>query len=151
MKRAILYKCSIAISVALMGGLTAAYAATNDTYYDLVRPNGRPRSDAIFDADLNFCYGQTGASRNRQDTPAFKKCMLGRKWRWKSVKTVRSPSSGAVTYNRDSPDPNVGWHWRGGMRVCTQDCDNPEIPGSGYSCRNVNVLGMAMRQCDSSN
>jgi hypothetical protein len=36
------------------------------------------------------------------------------------------------------------------MRVCTQDCDNPEIPGSGYTCRDVNILGMAMRECDSS-
>jgi hypothetical protein len=68
---------------------------------------------------------------------------------------VRAPatrsSSNAVTYDRDSKDPSIGWHWQGGMRVCTQDCDNPEIPGSGYTCRNVNVLGMAMRECDSSN
>jgi hypothetical protein len=56
-----------------------------------------------------------------------------------------------VTYNHDSKDPNVGWHWVGGMRTCTQDCDNPEIPGSGYTCRDVQVLGMAMRECDSSN
>jgi hypothetical protein len=61
------------------------------------------------------------------------------------------PSNHEVTYDRDSKDPNVGWHTQGGMRVCTQDCDNPEIPGSGYTCRNVNVLGMAMRECDSSN
>jgi hypothetical protein len=67
-----------------------------------------------------------------------------------SPRTARR-SSNVVTYNRDSKDPNVGWHWQGGMRVCTQDCDNPEIPGSGYTCRNVNVLGMAMRECDSSN
>jgi hypothetical protein len=62
----------------------------------------------------------------------------------------RSASS-VVTYNRDSKDPNVGWHTQGGMRVCTEDCDNPEIPGSGYTCRNVQILGMAMRECDSSN
>jgi hypothetical protein len=60
------------------------------------------------------------------------------------------PSDNEVTYDRDSKDPNVGWHTQGGMRVCTADCDNPEIPGSGYTCRNVNVLGMAMRECDSS-
>jgi hypothetical protein len=60
-------------------------------------------------------------------------------------------SSGAVTYNRDSKDPNVGWHWEGGMRVCHNDCDNPEIPGSGFTCKNVQVMGMAMRECDSSN
>jgi hypothetical protein len=151
MTRATIYECGIAISIALTCGLAGAYAGTNDTYYDLVRPNGHPRSDAIFDADLNFCYGQTGASRYSQDTPAFKQCMLSRKWRWQSVKIVRDPSSGAVTYNRDSPDPNVGWHWRGGMRTCTNDCDNPEIPGSGYTCMNVQALGMTMRQCTSSN
>jgi hypothetical protein len=58
-------------------------------------------------------------------------------------------ASGAVTYNRDSKDPNVGWHWEGGMRVCHQDCDNPKIPGSGYTCKNVTWLGMAARECDS--
>jgi hypothetical protein len=67
------------------------------------------------------------------------------------ARTSQSPASGVVTYNRDSVDPNVGWHWQGGMRVCHQDCDNPEIPGSGYTCRNVQVLGMAMRECDSRN
>jgi hypothetical protein len=63
----------------------------------------------------------------------------------------QSSVSGVVTYNRDSGDPNVGWHWEGGMRVCHQDCDNPEIPGSDYTCRNVQVLGMAMRECVSGN
>jgi hypothetical protein len=63
-------------------------------------------------------------------------------------KTPKANTSGAVTYNRDSKDPNVGWHWQGGMRVCTQDCDNPEIPGSGYTCKNVTWLGMAARECD---
>jgi hypothetical protein len=56
-----------------------------------------------------------------------------------------------VTYNRDSPDPSVGWHSQGGVRVCTNDCDNPEIPGSGFTCKNVQVFGMAMRECDNSN
>jgi hypothetical protein len=60
-------------------------------------------------------------------------------------------SSNEVTYDRDSKDPNVGWHTQGGMRVCTEDCDNPEIPGSGYACKNVNFLGMAMRECTESN
>ncbi len=62
----------------------------------------------------------------------------------------RSPaaSAGVVTYNRDAKDPNVGWHWDGNMRVCHQDCDNPEIPGSGYTCRNVQAFGMPMRECD---
>jgi hypothetical protein len=95
MKRVTLYKCSIGISVALMGGLAVAHAGSTDTYYDLVRPNGHPRSDAAFDAGPNFCYGQTGDSRyGLGDSPAFKQCMLGRKWRWESVSIVRSPSNG---------------------------------------------------------
>jgi hypothetical protein len=63
----------------------------------------------------------------------------------------RKPSTGrsssTVTYNVDSKNPNTGWHTVNGMRVCTQDCDNPEIPGSGYTCKNVQVLSMAMREC----
>jgi hypothetical protein len=71
----------------------------------------------------------------------------------KSSAPARKPgatqsSANEVTYDRDSKNPNVGWHTQGGMRVCTQDCDNPEIPGSGYTCKNVNFLGMAMRECD---
>jgi hypothetical protein len=65
------------------------------------------------------------------------------------VRSSASQSSGnVVTYNRDSKDPNIGWHTVNGLRSCTQDCDNPEIPGSGYTCRDVNFLGMAMRDCE---
>ena len=90
MKRAI-----IACALLLVGTFAAQAYHSNDTYYDLVRPNGQPRSDAVFNADLNFCYRQTGDSRyGLGDTPAFKQCMLGRKWRWELVRIVRSPSSG---------------------------------------------------------
>jgi len=44
----------------------------------------------------------------------------------------RTPA--VIIFNRDSKDPNVGWHWVNGMRTCTQDCENPEAPGSGYTC-----------------
>ena len=86
MKRAI-----VACVLLLAGTLAAQAYHSEDTYYDLVRPNGQPRSDAVFDADLDFCYRQTGASRYALgDTPAFKQCMLGRKWRWQSVRIKRS-------------------------------------------------------------
>lgn len=72
-----------------------------------------PRSDAVFEADLNACYAQSGASRRQRDTPAFKTCMLGRRWRWQSYTEPKASSgaaaSGSVTYNRHSPDPNVGF------------------------------------------
>jgi len=57
-------------------------------------------------------------------------------------------NSGVTVYDHDSRDPNIGWHTdQSGMRVCHNDCDNPEIPGSGAKCRNVTVMGMAMREC----
>jgi hypothetical protein len=56
--------------------------------------------------------------------------------------------SGVTVYDHDSPDPDIGWHTdSNGMRVCSQDCDNPEIPGSGARCRSVNFMGMPMREC----
>jgi hypothetical protein len=66
----------------LIGTVRSAQARPVDAFYDLVRPNGHPRSNAIHQADLEACYRQTGASRYRLDTPAFKKCMLGHGYRW---------------------------------------------------------------------
>lgn len=63
-------------------------------------------------------------------------------------KAPKPNTSGTVTYNRDLKDPKVGWHWEGGMRVCRQDCDNPEIPGSGFTCKTVTWMGMSARECD---
>jgi hypothetical protein len=61
---------------------------------------------------------------------------------------VRHAASGTTIYNRDSPNPNIGWHNEAsGMRVCHNDCDNPEIPGSEARCHDANVMGMAMREC----
>jgi len=62
----------------------------------------------------------------------------------KSKANKASNRSGTITYNVDSKDPNVGWHTVNGMRVCTQDCENPEIPGSGYTCR---YLPGGWREC----
>jgi len=66
----------------LLGTVVAAQARPVANYYDLIRPNGHPRSDAIHQADLNFCYAQTGQSRFSLDGPAFKKCMLSRGYRF---------------------------------------------------------------------
>jgi hypothetical protein len=93
----------IACALLLTGTVGALAGHSNDTYYDLVRPNGQPRSDAIFQADLDSCYGQTGASRYDQDSPAFKQCMLGRKWQWQSVRITRSPSQGRRDFFDDMP------------------------------------------------
>jgi hypothetical protein len=60
-------------------------------------------------------------------------------------------NSRTVVYDRDSPNPAIGWHWENGMRVCHIDCDNDEIPGSGFTCHDVTVMGMAMRECTRQN
>jgi len=82
---------TIITTVLLLGALVGAHASSLDTYRDLIRPNGHPRSNAIHQADLDFCYRRTGASRYRPDTPAFKQCMLGRGYRWTSVRIERTP------------------------------------------------------------
>jgi hypothetical protein len=56
--------------------------------------------------------------------------------------------SGVTVYDRDSPNPAIGWHTENGLRVCTNDCDNPEIPGSGARCRTINFMGMRGRECE---
>src|ERR1700744_4150240 len=61
---------------------------------------------------------------------------------------VKHADNGYTVYDSDSPNPNIGWHTDSiGMRACTHDCDNPEIPGSGARCHDVPVMGMAMREC----
>ena len=67
-------------------------------------------------------------------------------YRLVSARQVRAPRS-TVTYNRDSRDPNIGWHNEGGMRVRHDGCDNPEIPGSGAVYKDVEFMGTAMREC----
>jgi hypothetical protein len=62
-------------------------------YGDIVRPNGQPRSDAVYNSALDFCYGQTGLSRNGKDTAAFKICMNGQGYQWLSTKLVQDPPS----------------------------------------------------------
>ncbi len=61
---------------------------------------------------------------------------------------TRSSNDGVTVYDKDSKDPNVGWHTENGLRVCTHDCDNPEIPGSGARCRTITFMGMRGRECD---
>lgn len=64
-----------------------------------------------------------------------------------ATKHHRRPQSDVTVWNKDSNDPNAGWHTENGMRVCSHDCDNPEIPGSDARCKNVSFMGMGMREC----
>ena len=66
----------------LLGSTLAAQARPVDAYYDLIRPNGHPRADAIHERDLQYCYAQTGQGHHRLDGPAMVQCMLGRGYRY---------------------------------------------------------------------
>jgi hypothetical protein len=94
------------IAAALLLAATAGARATSlDNYRDLIRPHGHARSDAVFDTALDACYAATGASRFRPDTPAFKRCMLGRGYRWKSVQHLPEPRARASEPSYQ-PDPS---------------------------------------------
>jgi hypothetical protein len=145
-------KCAIILSVVLLSEVANAGTQPQMLYRDLIRAHGQPRSEAIYEGNLDYCYDQTDARRDLADTPAFKKCMLGRGYRWTWTRMVRtSAGSDTITYEHDSKDPAVGWHWEGGSRVCHNDCDNDEIPGSGFTCSNVTWLGMTARKCTRQN
>jgi hypothetical protein len=68
----------------LLGTVLAAQARPATTYHDLIRPNGHPRSQAIYQGNLDFCYRQTGQSRYSPDGPAFRQCMASRGYRFVS-------------------------------------------------------------------
>jgi hypothetical protein len=54
----------IITSFVLPSGVATAVAVTPlDDGYDLVRTNGHPRSEATFQAGLNYCCYRTGAAR----------------------------------------------------------------------------------------
>jgi hypothetical protein len=96
----------IVTTAVLLGTVLTAQARPVASYHDLIRPNGHPRSDAIHQADLDFCYQQTGQSRYSLDGPAFKKCMLGRGYRfeWQRAGGYGGGSSG---FDFSSPSPDV--------------------------------------------
>lgn len=118
-------------------------------WYDTIRPNGHRRPDAIGQANVATCEAQFGEQTTGL-SPGFKACMERLGYRLVSMKRRRLPDNrdSSVTYDRDSKDPDVGWHTENGFRVCHHDCDNPEIPGSGATCRSVTVMGRPMRQCE---
>jgi hypothetical protein len=119
-------------------------------WYDTIRPHGHKRPDAVGMAAVSACNQRVGEPDQGYIPEAFKDCMRGFGYRFMSDTLNRSRQP-TVIYNRDSRDPSVGWHTENGMRVCHNDCDNPEIPGSGAVCKNVDVMGTTMRQCVTEN
>jgi len=138
----------IIASVFLFGTALAAQASTL-VFNDSHNPS---RSDYVLQSDGAACDREAGVQRG-VPTARYRACMRRHGWIYGHVAKSPRPraASGVVTHDRDSRDPDVGWHWENGMRVCRHDCENPEIPGSGYTCRNVTAFGMAMRECSRQN
>ena len=96
MKRTVITTAMLlgAVLGTVLGAPLGAQADTaTQTYRDLIRPNGHARSDATFEAALDTCSRQTGGKRTFHDTPAYKKCMVGQGYRWKSLQVAREPAS----------------------------------------------------------
>lgn len=123
---------------------TALHAHADDTYWKDI--TGRNRDKSVLIEAGNACDAQVGPDQDGKPTPpAYKRCM--RQYGWRLESTVRSSTRrepGVTVWNKDSRDPSVGWHTENGMRVCSHDCDNSEIPGSGAVCKN---LGDGWREC----
>jgi hypothetical protein len=121
----------------LLGMALSAQAAT----LVFADTTGHDRGDAAVQQALAACDAQAGVQRS-YPSARYRRCMLGQGWRFSHLerdKPVPASSSirydgRVIVYDRDSRDPYVGWHWVNGMRTCTQDCENPEAPGSGYTC-----------------
>lgn len=111
---------AIIIAGLLVGSFTAAQASSHyeTSYRDLVRPNGQPRSEAVYDAALDFCYARTGLSRTAADTRAFKDCMRGRGYRWLVTKEVRDAPSEAEDDRYIDQYTGMSCKDYGGIAVC---------------------------------
>jgi hypothetical protein len=89
-------KRAIVVSIMLLAGVVGAHADYYETTYrDLIRPHGKPRSDAVYQANLDVCFGQTHENRTLPDTPAFKKCMLVHGYRFFAMRDVKTTPDGA--------------------------------------------------------
>jgi hypothetical protein len=103
----VIMKWTMVVSIAFLAGIASARAdaIVQERYYDLIRPHGHPRSAAVHNADLDYCYGQTGAIRGLADTPEFKECMLGRGYRWQQTRVFGHPPDVPVPGPFDSGCP----------------------------------------------
>ncbi len=92
-------KLTLAVAILAIGMVSSASASTHgeSTYYDTIRPHGHPRSEAIYNANVNACYSSSGESRMAvYDTPAFKQFMLSRGYRFEFTKVVQDAPSAAT-------------------------------------------------------
>lgn len=146
-------KYAIAI-IALLFTNSMTYAQNYKNVWDDVRQPFRADSEmnAAVQADARACDAEVGELHGPA-TPQYKACMSRHDWKFShaSKSSATQPSSSTIVYNRDSPDPGVGWHWEDGMRTCHYDCDNPRIPGSGYTCKDIDYMGRPTTECTKTN
>jgi hypothetical protein len=103
-------KTALILSALLIGLASNAYASTHSEkmYRDLIRPGGKPRSDAIYSTAVNGCYTQTHESRTAlYDTPAYKACMLQKGYRYLWTKVLQDPVHATASATNQSDDD--GW------------------------------------------
>jgi hypothetical protein len=125
-------KRTLLIAALLLAGVAGAHADHFEaSYHDLIRPHGKPRSDAVFNADINACDSQTGQDPTLADTPAFRRCMLKRGYRFQSQRLVGvepapplppAGSVGTFTYN-DMRGRSGAAGSEAGEQAATRACD----------------------------
>ena len=116
---------SLMVAALMLSSASSAFATSHYeiTYYDTIRPNGQPRSQAVYDAALNDCSRRTGAAYNDDDPPAFRACMATHGYRFMSVKDVP-----------DAPSRQLG-----GSAANLQPGDTFIDPENGMSCHNAGI------------
>jgi hypothetical protein len=144
-------KIIVAAAFALVS-LTPALASSHYEmmYHDNIRPNGKPRSDAIYNAALDACYSQTGLARSAKDTQAFRDCMATHDYRWVYTKLVQDPPSKRVASRIPKgqfidPDHGLLCRHAGYAAICESPPDNMTIhytSPSGLNCTRTGAMSI---------
>jgi hypothetical protein len=143
----------IIITAALvLASLSPALASSHYemTYHDNIRPQGRPRSDAIYNAALDACYAQTGLPREARDTQAFKDCMTTHGYTWTSTRLVQNPPSRSVASaipkgHFIDPDTGLLCYNAGGASICESPPADMTIRYTnkhGLNCTRTGIVGV---------
>src|SRR5258708_6618508 len=77
-------------------------------WYETIRQNGHKRPNAIGNANRAKCDAEYGEQTTGLSA-GYKACMERLGYRLMAA-ARRSTPSATVIYNRDSRDPNIGWH-----------------------------------------
>jgi hypothetical protein len=142
----------IAATALLIASLSPALASSHYEmmYHDNIRPNGHPRSDAVYNAALDDCYSQTELARDAKDNKAFRDCMTTHDYRWVYTKQVQDPPSKRVANTIPKGhyidrDHGLICHSEGIAAVCESPPDNMTIhytSPSGLNCTRTGAMSI---------